>query len=95
MVIGLLLDGNQLALWDHFNNGHIRTLVEELGGREVQHPIVLDYNKKAILGPADGIRVGKLQRWGKRLHLVGHTIAVSISYRPDRCFARSNEQHIG
>ena len=95
MVIGLFLDWNQLALWDNLNDGYIGTLVEELGGREVQHTVVLDHDEKAVLGPADGIRVGELQRWGKRLHLVGYAIAISISYRPDRCLARSNKQHIG
>ena len=55
VVVGLLLRRNQLALRHGFDHRHIAAFIEELGRREVEHPVVLDDEQESVLGPAHAV----------------------------------------
>lgn len=48
MVVALLVLGDQLAGRHHDVRCHVRPLVEELGGREHQHAVVLGNEEEAV-----------------------------------------------
>jgi hypothetical protein len=86
---------DQLALAHHFDHGHVGAFIEELGGREVEDAVVLHHDQEAVLGPAHAVGVGELQARRKRLHLVGHAVAVAVGHGPHGGLARAHEKHVG
>ena len=94
VVVGFLLDRHQLALRHHLDHRHVRAFVEELGGRKIQHAVVLDHDQEAVLGPAHAVRLLEIERRGEGLDLVGYAVAVSVGNGPQRGFARADEQHV-
>ena len=95
VVVRFLLDRDQLALRHHLDDRDVPAFVEELGGREVEHPVVLDHDQEAVLGPANPVGHVELRRRRERLDLVGHVTAVAIGDRPHRVLAGADEQHVG
>ncbi len=71
MVVALLLRRDQLALRHDLDHRDVRAFVEELGGREVEHAVVLGDDQEAVLGPAHAVGVGELQARREGLDLVG------------------------
>jgi hypothetical protein len=95
MVERLLLDRDQLSLAHDFDHGDVRGLVEELGGRKIEHTIVLHDDQETLVGPADAVRDLEVERRREHLHFVGDAVAVAIGHRPDSGLARADEEHVG
>ena len=94
MVERLFLFRDQLALAEDLDDRHVRPLVEELGGGEVQHAVVLHDDEKAVLRPAHAVGHLELERGRERLHLVGVSRAGAVGHRPDGGLARADEHHV-
>jgi len=91
-VVERFLPGrDQLALVHHDSDGDIRTFIEELGGRQHQHAVLLSDVKEPVLGEADAIGNDKIDRRGELLDLVGDAVLVAIGDHPDVLLARAHE----
>ena len=91
VVEALLVGRDQLALRHHLADRDVGALVEELGGREDQHPVLLDDVEHAVRAEADAVRNGERERRREVLHLVGDAVLVAVGHRPDLVLARADE----
>jgi len=92
VVVTLFILGYQLAGRHHDVRRHVRPLVEELGGREHQHAVVLGDEQKAVRAET-GARLGEGDRRGEALHLVGGAVLGAIGDRPQVGLAGADEDH--
>ncbi len=56
---------------------------------------MLHDDQEPVFRPADAIGNLEIERRGKRLHLVGHAIAVAVGHRPHHRLAGADEKHVG
>jgi hypothetical protein len=95
VVEALLLRRDEFALLHHRDHRHLRAFVKELGGREVEHPVVLHHDQETVLGPAHAVGVGELQARREGPDLVGHAVAVAVGDGPHRGLSGADEEHVG
>ena len=93
VVEALLVGRDQVALLDDRRHRDVGVLVEELGGRELQHAVLLDRVQHAVAREADPVRVLELQRAGKFLHLGRMARAGAVGQRVDLVLAGADERH--
>ena len=91
VVVGFLRRRDQVALLDDHEGGDVRSLVEELGGREHQHAVLLGEEQEAVLGEADAVRHRELDRRRELAHVVGDAVLVAVGDRIDLALARAHE----
>ncbi len=83
MVEAFLRGRDQFALLHDRRHCDVRTLVEELGGREGQYPVLLDGEQKAVLREADAVRIAELDRRRELPHVLGNAHVATIRQRVD------------
>ena len=82
-------------LLDHLERGHIRSLVEELSGGELQHPVLFDDVEDAVPGEADAVRDFELDGRRENLDLVRNAVLIAVRHGVDVVLAGSDEHHPG
>ena len=85
--------GDELALLDDVADRNVRALVEEFRRREDAHAVALGDVEEAVLGEADAVRDGEIERRREPLHLVGGAVLVAVGDGPDGILAGADEGH--
>ncbi len=70
---------------------HVGALVEELGRRIHQHPVLLGDVEEPVLGEAGPVGDRQLERLGEALHLVRHPVLVAVGDDPGIVLAGADE----
>jgi hypothetical protein len=95
VVEALFRLGDQLALRNDDANRDVLALIEELGGRILQNPVLLDHIQEAIFREAEAVRQ---PLWQTRREFLDLDAALSartraIGHRPDLVLAGADEGH--
>jgi hypothetical protein len=91
MIVGHLVGRDQLPLLDNHADGHVRVLVEELGGRKHEDLVGLDHEHEAVFRETNAVRHIEVERRRESLHVVGDAILVAVDDRVDVGLARADE----
>ena len=91
VIVALIRLRNQLAFRNDVAGDDIRALIEELGRRIFQHPILLGDVEEAVLREAYAVGYLLRQRRRELLHLVSHAAARAVGHHPDFRFARADK----
>ena len=91
VIVALFRLWNQFAFGHHRAGDDVVALIEELGRRIFQHPVLLGDVEETVLREA--YAVGYLLRQGRRefLDFVSHAATGAVGHHPDFRFARAHE----